>query len=124
MTDSTFNTIISDDGAPVLHLEIDRVISAKGYKENFLPRLEEMVEKHGEIRLLVHYKDFKGWETEAAQLDMFFSATLGKNAVKLAMVNPPKAEVFQRMLKKDLIKGEIKLFNDADLEDALSWIAS
>ncbi len=124
MTNSKFNNIISQPGAPVLHMEIDRVISSEGYSDNFLPKLEEMIEKHGEIRVLVHYKDFKGWETEAAQQDMFFSAALGKKMTKIALVNPPKTEVFQRTMKKDLINGELKFFNDEDLENAIKWVES
>ena len=123
MDDTKFNTILSQPGAPVLHIEIDRVISADGYAENFLPKLEEMVEKHGEIRILIHYKDYKGWEVEAAKQDMFFSVIFAKQIAKLALVNPPEAEVFQRTIKKSMTSGEIKLFNASNLEDAKKWVA-
>ena len=43
---------------------------------------------------------------------------------KLALVNPPESEIFRRLVKKDAFVGEMKLFNEADLQNAIEWVKS
>ena len=88
-----FNTIMPETTDKVLCIQVDKVISEEGYQQNFLPRIEKMIETYGEIRLLVHYLSFKGWEHDAAKEDMATFALLGKKLKKFALVNPPESEI-------------------------------
>ena len=107
-----------------LCVKVDKVISEEGYRENFLPRLKTMVEKFDEVRILLYYADFKGWEHDAAKEDMVTSALFGNKLTKFALVNPPESEIFQKFMKKDLFAGEMKMFNEDKLQDAIDWVKS
>ncbi len=117
-----YNTIINDIDH-VLCIEIDKVITAEGYKENFLPKLNEMINKHGEARLLINYKNFQGWEKAAAQMDLETAANNVKTIKKMALINAPEKEAFQRNLKKEIMAGELALFNDSEYSKALEWVS-
>lgn len=125
MTDNSekYNVIMPQTTDKVLCIQIEKVISSEGYAENFLPRIKEMYQKHGEIRILLYYKNFLGWEPDAAKQDMFASADFGSKIPKIAFVNPPESEIFHRMMKKEFFAGEMKFFNENELDDALEWVA-
>jgi hypothetical protein len=110
----------SDDRA--LCFEVHKPISPEGYSQNFLPRLDAMLDAAGEIRLLIYFSDYKGWETEAAIMDMGAIAVYGAKVAKFAMVNPPKKEIVQYAVKKPLIHGEIRIFEESQLQEAVVWV--
>jgi hypothetical protein len=116
-----YNTIMPESTDRVLCVRVHKVISSEGYEKNFLPHIKTMLEKHNEIRLVIHYENFQGWEYDAAKEDMVAFVELGSKIIKCALVNPPESEVFRRALKKDGYKGEIKLFKNSDLEQAIEW---
>lgn len=103
-------------------MAVDKPVSIEGYKENFLPRIHEMLEKHGEIRLLVHFRAYQGWEEAAAAMDFSVTQQLGPKVRKFAMVNPPEKLITQYAIKKPLIGGEVKVFGDDNLEEAKKWV--
>lgn len=119
-----FNTIMPETTDRVLCVQIDRLISEVGYKQNFLPRLEKMVNKFGEICLLVYYKNFKGWEHDAAKEDMVSYAQFGKKIKKYALVNPPESEIFRRKMIDENISGETRIFSEEQLQEAIEWVKS
>lgn len=125
ITDATkFNVIMPETTDRVLCVQIDKVISSEGYAENFLPRIHKMLENHGKIRLLVYYKYFKGWEESAAVQDMEFSVSLARKIEKMAMVNAPEREEIQKRMKMKMIssQGEMKFFNEEDIDKAMTWV--
>lgn len=117
-----FNTIMPETTDRTLCMMVDRPISADGYRENFLPRVQAILERHGEIRCLIYFKDYKGWEEEAAALNFSDSLKLDQKIKRFAMVNPPPKLIALYTLKRDLIGGETKIFNEGDLEAALEWV--
>ncbi|MGH1455986.1 MAG: STAS/SEC14 domain-containing protein [Alphaproteobacteria bacterium] len=119
-----FNTIMPQTTDRVLCIEIDKLITAEGYAQNFLPKLKSMIEKHGELRLLINYKEFKGWEKNAAQMDLETSAKHAKNLKKLALINAPEKEIFQKTLKKDIMGGDVKFFKNTEFDKALEWVSN
>lgn len=108
----------------VLVARIHKPISEEGYKENFMPRVKKIIEKYGEFRMLVYYEDFQGWEKDAASNDLEMLTTYGKQITKVAVVNPPKEEVFRSKVIKPMIGGEVKYFNEKDFDEALEWAKS
>lgn len=117
-----FNTILPETDDQTLCVMIDRLITAEGYEKNLIPRLEKMIAEYGKIRVLVYYKKFAGWEEAAASHDMALTARYGKNVHKIALVNPPKSEIFQRKLKQPITSGEMRMFNDNELQKAIEWV--
>ncbi len=117
-----FNTIMPETTDHVLCMQVDKPISQEGYRDNFLPRLKQMLENTGEIRLLVYFKTFKGWEEGATAFDMETTAKYGKHVKKLAFVNPPEKVMFKTKLQKSMFAGEISYFEETELDRALSWV--
>ena len=126
MTNSNdkYNIVMPQSTDRVLCMQVDKTISEEGYKENFLPRLQSMIDKYGEARLLIYYREFKGWEQAAAKEDMLSSAKFGQKIKKLAMVNPPETEIFRSKLSESNLSGETKAFKEKDLEKAIEWVSS
>lgn len=119
-----FNEVMPGCSDKTLYIKVTKPITTKGYEENFLPRVDKIIEKYGKFRLLVHFESFKGWEIGAARQDMETFVRLAGKIAKIALVNPPETEVFRRAIKKGVHEGEVKHFNEADLEDALKWVES
>lgn len=81
-------------------------------------------EENGYFNLLVCYdNDYSGWEPEAADANLKSIVELGKNARKLAYVNPHKRKIFLMRMVNDLVKdAEIRYFDGDDYAAAVAWI--
>lgn len=119
---SKYNRLMPESDHHALCFDIHKPISREGYSENFMPRIEDMIARNGEVRLLLYYSAYQGWEVAAALLDMGAITTYGPKMTKFALVNPPKKEIMQFTVKKSLIKGEMRVFNADQLAEAVAWI--
>lgn len=119
-----YNTVMPESDDTAICIQVDKPISKEGYRDNFLPKLTDMVQKKGEARILVYFQTFQGWEEEAAGFDMEAVATYGKYVGKLAFVNPPEKVIFKIKLQQPMIKGDVQFFAENDLQTALRWIKS
>lgn len=122
MDNPKYNVVLPQTDERVLCLQIDRTISKEGYTENFLPRIQTMLETKGEIRILIDFKAYKGWEEEAAMIDMSTLLEYGQGVKKFALVNPPEIMVKQSSIKSHLIAGEIEVFKSEEFDEALEWV--
>ncbi len=119
-----YNTIMPQTNEKILCVQIDKVISEEGYKQNFIPKVEKMLKTQGEIRILIYYKEFKGWEKNAAMMDLQTSAEYADKIKKLALVNAPDKEIFQKKLKQEIMGGNIGFFSEEDIEQAIKWVSN
>lgn len=121
MTDDYRDEIMDETGGPVLCYRATRAVSDALYS-NYIERVQLCIKEFGEFRLLIYYKNFPGWDKEAASKDLPFYAEYGRFMKKLALVNPPDKEVMAKVLRKKIIGGEMKIFTEAQLPQALEWI--
>jgi hypothetical protein len=119
-----YNIVMPETDDRVLCLRVEKPISPEGYSENFAPRIRAMIEKHGGIRLLVYFCAYKGWEAEAALMNMGGLVEFGPKVIKFAMVNPPKKELVRHNVNKPLMAGETRTFEESELAEALAWVRS
>jgi len=117
-----YNIVMPETDDRTVCMEVDKPISKEGYRDNFLPRLQEILDKHGEIRILVYFKTYKGWEEEAVGFDMESTLVFGRHVVKMAVVNPPEKMIFSLKMRQPMIHGDLEFFNEADLQKAISWV--
>ncbi len=122
LPEDKFNTIMPESDERTLCIRVEKPISKEGYTLNFLPRLNKMIDRTGEIRILVYFQSYHGWEPEAALEDMDATLQFGDKLAKLALVNPPEREVLQRLIKKPLLRGDVRFFDEDELDDALGWV--
>lgn len=117
-----FNTVMPETTDRVLCMMVDKPVSGEGYRENFLPRAQKIIETHGALSLLVYFKDYKGWEEDAAMMDFAASQSIGGKIHRMAMVNPPPKMIALEKLRKPLVSGETRIFSESELDIALVWV--
>lgn len=117
-----FNTLMPETGDNVICYMVDKPISAKGYELQFVPLIESILQKYDTIKILIYFKDYKGWEEQAAIYDMQAHLNFGSKLSKLAIVNPHQKELSTREIKQHLIKGETKFFDESELQTAIDWV--
>jgi hypothetical protein len=119
-----FNRLMPESEGATLCFEISKPITREGYVENFLNPAKRIIETYGEIRLLTYFTSYRGWEEQAAEMDMIAYLEMGQFVTKMAFVNTPEKEVMARLIKKPMIKGEVKFFTTERLQDAILWVKS
>jgi hypothetical protein len=119
-----FNRLMPESEGATLCYELSKPISKEGYEDNFLAPALQLVHKYGELRLLMHYTNYQGWEQEAAEMDIAAHVELGRYMKKMALVNAPDKEIMSRMLKKSLNHAELRFFKTDQLEEAIKWVKS
>ena len=119
-----YNTVMPETDDRVICMQVDKPISKEGYRDNFMPRLRAMMDLHGEIRILVYFKQYDGWEEQAAGFDIETSVQYGKYVKKLAFVNPPEKMIFSYKSREPMIHGEMEYFDEEDLNKAIKWVKS
>lgn len=117
-----FNTIMPESEGCVICVMIDKPITADGYRDNYITRVEKIIEQYGELRVLVYFKEYQGWEKEAAAMDFAEAPKSHDRMTKCAMVNPPPTLITLKEVRKDIFKAETRIFRESELQDALQWI--
>ena len=113
--------IMDETEGPALCYRATRAVTDELYSD-YIERVKASIKQYGEFRLLIAYKNFPGWDEPAAVKDLPFYAEYGKYMKKLALVNAPDKEIMAKILRKNIIGGEMKLFTEDKLQDALRWI--
>lgn len=117
-----FNEIMPETDDKAVCIKVTKPITRDGMIRNLKPRVQDMVERHGEIRLLVYYADYHGWEENAVSEDMNYLLQFGGKVRKIALVAPPEKEIFKAKVNQPLIAGETRVFGDEELKDAINWV--
>ena len=91
------------------------------YKE-FLPGLEELIRRHGRIRLLVDMEGLEGWEIHAAWDDFTFGMTHWNHFERMALVGDKKWEEVAAKVTNLLMRGETRFFATSEKDAAWAWI--
>jgi hypothetical protein len=108
-----------------LCVSLHGLISKEDYDKCFFKPLEAFVKKGIKFGLLIHYaEDYKGWTPGAADSSFRSIIDHGKDARKMAYVNPPESKIFQVKMAKPLLGGEVRYFDNDELAEALKWIKS
>lgn len=120
--DPRFNEIMPESDDRVLCVEITKPITGDGYAQNFLPRIRQMIDNNGELRLLIYFRNYRGWEREAAEMDMDAISELGSATGRVAHVNPPESVVYKVRVMKPMLGLDIRNFEENELTQALEWV--
>jgi hypothetical protein len=100
-------------------------VSGKLHKadyEQFVPKLESLIHKHGKIRVLFEMHDFHGWDAGALWADVKFDMKHFKDIERLAVVGETKWEKGMATFCKPFTKAQIRYFDHANAGDARTWI--
>jgi hypothetical protein len=99
------------------------VVSVPEYEEHFYKPIKSMVESGCKYNLLIHYDPtYVGWDKKAAEMSFQSIIDYGHESRKLAYVNAPDSKMLQVKVAKPLLSGEVRFFDEEELEDALEWV--
>ncbi len=90
--------------------------------EAFVPKVEQMIEEHGKIRVLLILDDFHGWETGALWEDIKFDVKHFNDIERLAIVGDKKWERGMAGFCKPFTTARIKYFDKLEIDQARQWV--
>lgn len=96
----------------------------KEFYEAFRPAVEEIIQQHGKVRILLQMHDFHGWTAGALWEDIKFDFKHWHDIERLAMVGQSKWEQGMAAFCKPFTTAKIKYFDESKLDEARAWIAS
>ena len=104
-------------------IQVSGRLTAEDYERDWLPRLNEAIEEHGKVRILVYFDEtFDGWEAAAIWEDTKFGLSHISSPEKVAIVGGPAWVRKLTELLGPLVPGSYKTFETGELEDAFEWV--
>jgi SpoIIAA-like len=114
-------TLQEDAGGKILSLKISGKLTKEDYHK-FLPKVEDLIKKHGKIRILMEMTDFHGWEMGALWEDIKFDVKHFRDIERLAMIGDSKWEAGMAVFCKPFTTAKIKYFDVSKASEAGPWI--
>jgi len=115
-------TIRPETAEQTLVIEASEKLTAKDYKDVFIPKLEQLLQQFEKIRIVFYLNDsFDGWELEAMWDDAKFGFQHRKDFTRIAVVGGPRWVAWATRLGTYFIPGELKIFDTALLAEAITW---
>ena len=113
---------IDDSNPDYLAIQLGGKLTAEDYEE-FVPKVESIVQDKGSIRILMKMHDFHGWEMAAAWEDTKFGMRHFHDIDRLAMVGEKAWQHGMSVFCKPFTKAKIRYFDLSEAAEAESWIA-
>ncbi|MCA9259225.1 MAG: STAS/SEC14 domain-containing protein [Planctomycetales bacterium] len=106
----------------VIEIELSGKLTADIYEE-FVPTIEQAIDQHGQIRLLVVMRDFHGWTAGALWEDVKFDVKHFRDIKRLALVGDSRWEQGMATFCRPFTTAVVKYFDKAAIDEARAWIA-
>ncbi|QDV42098.1 hypothetical protein Enr13x_19410 [Stieleria neptunia] len=106
----------------VIHLHVSGTMNHEDY-EIFGPDIEQVIQKHGKIRVLLELDDFHGWTARALWDDIKFDIQHFRDIERIAMVGDSTWEKWMAVFCKPFTAATIKYFDASDIDAAWDWIS-
>lgn len=117
--------ILKESDDRTLCLKFSGLVTRADHQTYLRHELEKIIARHGEYNLLIlHDEDFRGWEPGAAESSLRSIIDFAGQSRRIAYVNPPEKKVLQTKLSQPLFNGEVKMFDRADYDAAVTWVKS
>lgn len=98
------------------------IITKDNYRSTLTPLIEDRIAKKGAFRILVEYRDFRGWEIDAADDNMSDISHYGRYAEKFAYIDPPEHKILMMKFMDPVLGGKIRFFAGGQYGEAVRWI--
>ena len=89
----------------------------------FVPVVDTAIAKHGKVRILAQFHDFRGWDAKALWDDIKFSTTHCTKIERIALVGEKTWEKWMAKVCKPFTMAKIKYFDVGELDAAQKWLA-
>ena len=108
-------------GGKLLIISVTGMLTGEYYK-SFVPKVEELIQKFGKIRIVFEMRDFRGWDAGALWEDIKFNIRHFSGIESLALVGDKKWEKGMSIFCKPFTKARIKYFDLTEIYKAYEWI--
>jgi len=90
--------------------------------QSFLPRLEEFIEAHGRISVLLELVDFHGWDLAAAWDDFRLGMEHPDDFERIALVGHGTLQHWMALMAKPFTSAGVRFFEQDKLGEAWDWL--
>ncbi len=114
--------VLSRGSGKVFGMRVSGKVLHQDYQQ-FVPRLEELIQEHGSIRCLVEMTDLHGIELRALWDEIKFDVRHSRQIERCAVVGDRAWEAWMTKLSRPIFfNAEIRFFDRVDREKAWQWI--
>jgi len=114
--------VLSRGSGKVFGMRVSGKILHQDYQQ-FVPRLEKLIEEHGSIRCLVEMTDLHGMELRALWDEIKFDVRHSRQIERCAVVGDRAWEAWMTKLSRPIFfNAEIRFFDQGEREMAWEWI--
>jgi hypothetical protein len=113
--------ILDDLHDKVIGLKLSGKLHDEDY-DRFVPLVDQSVEQHGKVRMLVEFHDFHGWSAHALWDDIVFSASHCLDIDRIAMIGENDWQKWMAKVCKPFTKATIKYFEHSQADEARAWV--
>lgn len=105
-----------------LELTIDGKLDEDDYRR-FVPMAEQRIRERGELNLVLHVEDFRGWSPAALWEDLKFDVKHYNDVSRLAVVSEDESSAkWMARLSRPFTGAEVEHFPASEIERAREWI--
>ena len=91
--------------------------------EAFVPRVEELIRKHGKLRVLLELHDFHGWTAGALWEDVKFALKHFADVERIAVVGETRWQEGMTAFCRPFTTANIQFFPPGQAGKARQWVA-
>lgn len=110
-----------DEDRQILEVALSGKLTAGDY-DVFVPQIERLIEKHGQLRLLVGLFKFRGWTAGALWEDIKFDVRHFRDVERLAIVGEKKWHKGMARFCRPFTAAKIKYFDQPQISAAREWL--
>ncbi len=92
--------------------------------DEFVPRMEELIERWGRLRMIFEMKDFHGWDLSSAWDEFKFHAKHRKDLKRVAVIGDRKWEKWASKVSRFFTGSNVRYFDHEQADEARDWIES
>lgn len=90
--------------------------------EQLGPQFEDLIRKHGKLRILCHMLDFHGWTFRGLWEDVKFDVKHFNDVERLALVGEKKWQEGMAAFCKPFTSAKIRYFERFEMDEAREWL--
>jgi len=90
--------------------------------QEFLPRLEPLIEKAGTVSVFLELENFHGWDLAAAKDDYAFGKKYANNFRRIAIIGEKRWGRWLARFARPFTGAEVRYFERDDLQQAWDWL--
>ncbi|MGA9478523.1 MAG: STAS/SEC14 domain-containing protein [Desulfobacterales bacterium] len=105
----------------IVTLKFKKKIDKEDFDE-FVPRIEGLMEGGAKIRLVVELLDFEGWTAGALWEDTKFATRHLNSIDRLAVVGDVRWEMGVTVFVKPFTSADVRYFDIKDIDKARQWV--